>query len=93
VDIRSTHGAEPARTRESFTSTEGVDLELIVDRYGVGVYCHSRFFQVCALARNGDSVLKYKFSKSEICTRSHADSADSTRGAFGGKPNVKRIRK
>jgi hypothetical protein len=69
-----------------------VDLELIVDRYGVGVDCHSRFFQVCALARNGDSVLKYKFSKSESCTRSHADSADSTRGAFGGKPNVQHIK-
>ena len=60
MDIRSTHGAEPARTRESFTFTEGVDLELILDRYGVGVDCHSRFFQVCALAGRDDVVLKYK---------------------------------
>jgi len=69
-----------------------VDLELIVNRCGVGVDYHSRFFQVCALGRNGDSVLQYKFSKSESCTRSHADSADNTRGAFGGKPNVQHIK-
>ena len=92
MDIPSTYGAEPARIRESFTSTEEVDLELIVNRYGAGVDCHSRFFQVYALARNGDSVLKYKFSKSESCTRCHADGADSIRGAFGGKPNVQHIK-
>jgi hypothetical protein len=60
VDTRSTHGAQSARIGESFASTEEVDLELIVNRYGVGVDCHSRFFQVCALARSGESVLKYK---------------------------------
>ena len=34
-----------------------------------------------------------EFSKSESCTRNHADNADSTRGAFGGKPNVQHIKR
>jgi hypothetical protein len=52
----------------------------------------ARFIPFCALDRNGYSVLEYKFSKSESCTRSHADGADNIRGAFEGKPNVQHIK-
>jgi hypothetical protein len=52
------HEADEARIRESFNSIEEMDLELIVNRYGVGVDCHGRFFQICALARCENVVLK-----------------------------------
>lgn len=58
MDPRSMHEADEARIRESFNSIEEMDLELIVNRYGVGVDCHGRFFQICALARCENVVLK-----------------------------------
>ena len=60
MGIRSAHEAESTRVRESFTSTEEEDLELTVNRYGIGADCHSRFYQVCALARKANVVMKYK---------------------------------
>ena len=36
MDVRSMHDADEARIRESFNSTEEVDLELIVNRHGIG---------------------------------------------------------
>jgi hypothetical protein len=39
-----------------------------VNRYGIGVDCHSRFFQICALARRDDVVLKYKDKCDAACS-------------------------
>jgi hypothetical protein len=58
MDLRSTHEADEARIRDSSNSIEEVDLELIVNRYGIGVDCHSRFFQICALVRCENEVPK-----------------------------------
>ena len=60
MDIRSTHVAQEARRRDSFNATEQVDIESIVRRYGVGADCHSRFFAICALARQADRITKYQ---------------------------------
>ena len=56
VRKRSTHVADEARRRHLSNATETVELDTIVNRYGVGVDCQSRFFQICALARCGDAV-------------------------------------
>jgi hypothetical protein len=53
--------------RKSFTSTEQLEPELIVNRYGIGVDCLSRFFQICALAGRDDVVLKYKDKCEAAC--------------------------
>lgn len=41
-----------------FNATEEVSIEQIVNRYGIGVDCHSRFFQICVLARCGDAIYR-----------------------------------
>ena len=60
MESRSTHVAQEARRRVSFNSTEEVGLESIVHSYGIGVDCHSRFFAICALARQADRITKYQ---------------------------------
>ena len=56
MGLRSTHDAESARIGELFNPVEHVELEQIVSRYGVGVDCHSRFYEVCALAKVGPCI-------------------------------------
>jgi len=60
VEPRSTHDADRARLRDSFISTEKGGYGNLVNRCGIGLDCHSRFLEICALAGGGDQVLKYK---------------------------------
>jgi hypothetical protein len=59
---RWTYDQRMKRTKHVYeircNSIEEVDLEPIVNSYGIGVDCHSRFFQVCAPARCETVVLK-----------------------------------
>jgi hypothetical protein len=61
-----------------------MELGRIANRYGVGVDCHSRFFQACALARCDDVVLKYKdkcdaaFGRLALCKARATGRLDAT---------------
>jgi hypothetical protein len=65
-----THGAQGSNSdlfpgRKSSASPEATevgDTSSIIHPYGVGIDCHSRFIQVCVLARREEKVARYEES-------------------------------
>ena len=59
MDQRSTHEADEARRRVLFNSIEEMELEHLINSYGVGVDCHSKFYQICVLLRDADRIRRF----------------------------------